>query len=92
ARRFGIRLEKVLAASVRIVDGKASEQLIRVPTDAGKAQAISDCITGNVDAAFGNSMHDADMLRLARCPYAINPNPDLEALAREHGWPIYKPV
>jgi phosphoserine phosphatase len=92
ARRFGIPPENVLAASVRILDGKASDQLIRVPTDAGKADAIRECITGNVDAAFGNSVHDAAMLDLAQRAYVINPNPDLESLAQERRWAIYKPV
>ena len=31
------------------------------------------------------------MLAIARHPYAINPNPDLEAMARERGWGLYFP-
>jgi len=45
----------------------------------------------NIDAAFGNSRWDADMLAMASHPFAINPNPDLEARARETGWTVYFP-
>jgi phosphoserine phosphatase len=31
------------------------------------------------------------MLELARHPFAVNPNPDLEGIAREKGWQIYWP-
>jgi phosphoserine phosphatase len=40
---------------------------------------------------FGNSVHDAAMMRLAKRAYAVNPNPDLEAIAAESGWEIYWP-
>jgi phosphoserine phosphatase len=32
------------------------------------------------------------MLEIARHPYAINPNPDLEQIATERGWTIYQPA
>jgi phosphoserine phosphatase len=31
------------------------------------------------------------MLAISRHPCAINPNPDLEKLARERGWAVYFP-
>jgi len=43
------------------------------------------------DAAFGNSRWDAAMLGIARHAFAINPNPDLEEVARDKGWTIYLP-
>jgi len=43
------------------------------------------------DAAFGNSRWDADMLAIARHPFAVNPSADLERLAGERGWPLYWP-
>jgi phosphoserine phosphatase len=31
------------------------------------------------------------MLKLAANAYAVNPNPDLEVIARQNGWKIYWP-
>ncbi len=32
------------------------------------------------------------MLALATHPFAVNPNPDLEALAQQRGWGLYFPT
>jgi len=90
-RRFGIPKERVIAASVVCEEGLATEKLIRVPTGPGKATAIREIIRRAPDAIFGNSVHDAAMLELARHPFAINPNPDLLELARDRNWTIYQP-
>jgi len=91
AERFGIPPERVLAASVYTEDGKATNRLIRVPTDELKAVAIHEGIGREVDGVFGNSVHDQAMLEMARHPFSINPNPDLEKVAIARGWPIYWP-
>ena len=91
ARRFGIPAQRVLAASVEIVDGKATNRLIQVPSDHLKAVAIREHIKHPVDAVFGNSVHDAAMLEIAKTPYAVNPNPDLEQMATDKGWTVYWP-
>jgi len=91
AERFGIPPERVLAASVYTEDGKATDRLIRVPTDELKAVAINEAIGREVDGVFGNSVHDQAMLEIARHPFSINPNPDLEKVAIARGWPIYWP-
>jgi phosphoserine phosphatase len=91
SRRFGIPESRILAACVHCESGVASDRLIRVPTDEGKAVAIREVIGRPLDAAFGNSIHDAAMLELGRHAFAINPNPDLEALARTKNWTIYHP-
>ena len=44
-----------------------------------------------IDAAFGNSRWDAEMLAIAKHAFAVNPNPDLEVAARQRGWTIYFP-
>jgi phosphoserine phosphatase len=31
------------------------------------------------------------MLTMAKYAFAVNPNPDLETVARRRGWPIYFP-
>lgn len=92
AERFGIPRSNVLAACVHIDDGCASGRILRVPTDELKAVAIREVIGRPVDAVFGNSMHDYAMLELAKWPFCVNPNPDLEEAARGKGWPVYKPV
>ncbi len=91
AAQFGFPSGQVLAACVAIEGGCATGQLLRVPTDEGKAGIVRERIGASVDAVFGNSIHDAAMLELARHPFAVNPNPDLEALARPRGWTIYRP-
>jgi phosphoserine phosphatase len=91
AERFGITRDHVLAASVRIDDGRASDHILRVPTDELKAVAIREVIARPVDAVFGNSIHDQAMLEIAKHPFCVNPNPDLQKLAEEKAWPVYWP-
>jgi len=91
-KRFGIPAENVLAASVQIVDGRATDRLVRVPTDDEKAMAIEDTLTSPVDACFGNSIHDAAMLQISRTPHAVNPTLELERIAAKKGWKIYWPT
>jgi phosphoserine phosphatase len=90
--RFGISRDHVLAACVHADDDCATDRLVRVPTDELKAVAIREVIGRPVDGVFGNSMHDLAMLEIARHPFCINPNPDLEQAAREKDWPIYWPM
>jgi phosphoserine phosphatase len=90
-RQFGIPLERVIAACVHKENGRATDRLIRVPSGEGKAIAIKEIIGRTPDAAFGNSKWDRAMLELARHPYVINPNPDLEKIAQERGWLVYQP-
>ncbi|MFB3812683.1 MAG: HAD family hydrolase [Terriglobales bacterium] len=91
-RHFGIPEEHVLAACVYSVGGTATGVLQRVPTGPDKARAIHDRINRIPDVAFGNSIHDAAMLLLSRHPYAVNPNPELLAIAHQHNWPVYYPI
>ena len=91
-KHFGIEEKKILAAAVKIENGSITDQLIRVPSGDGKPRAIREVIGKNPDAAFGNSRWDAAMLAIARHGFAVNPNPDLEQMARERGWTIYRPV
>jgi HAD superfamily phosphoserine phosphatase-like hydrolase len=90
-KHFAIPADKILAAAVEIDNGVITDRLIRVPSGIGKPQAILEVIGRPPDAAFGNSRWDAEMLRIARYPVAVNPNPDLEQLAREREWTVYWP-
>ena len=90
-KRFGIRPRRVLAACVHIENGQVTDRLIRVPSGPGKATAIQEVVNKPVDICFGNSIHDLDMLEVARHAFAVNPNPDLEEIAQEKSWQIYWP-
>jgi phosphoserine phosphatase len=92
AARFGIAANHVLAACVHLDDGYVTDRLIRVPTDELKAVAIREVIGKPIDAVFGNSVHDQAMLEIAKYPFCVNPNPDLEEIAQERGWPVYRPL
>ncbi len=88
---FGIPESNILAAAVQIDEGTITDRLVRVPSGPGKPQAIREVIKRLPDAVFGNSRWDVDMLELARDAYAINPNPDLEEIAKTRGWTVHFP-
>lgn len=90
-RHFGIPDNRILAAAVEIANGTITDHLIRVPSGAGKPRVIQAATDQALDAAFGNSKWDVEMLSAAAHAYAVNPNPDLESLARKRGWRIYFP-
>lgn len=90
-KRFGIPQERVLAVCVEIEEGCATDRLIHVPTDEGKAVAIRKYLASPVDACFGNSVHDTAMLELSRQAFAVGPTPELEGMAKEKGWRVYWP-
>ena len=91
APRFYIPAARVIAACVKNESDRCSDCLIRVPTDELKATAIHELLPRLPDAAFGNSIHDLAMLELVQHAFAINPNADLEEIARQRGWTIYHP-
>jgi phosphoserine phosphatase len=90
-RHFGIPDSRILAAKVEVDGGIATDRLVRVPSGAGKPEALREVVNKEIDAAFGNSRWDTEMLAMAKHGIAVNPNPDLEAVARERGWRIYFP-
>ena len=88
---FGIPEDRILAAAARIVDGKITDHLLRVPTGEGKPKAIYGAIRRAPDAAFGNSIWDVQMLGVARHAFAINPTAQLEQIAKQRRWTVYYP-
>jgi phosphoserine phosphatase len=91
-RRFGIPSENVLAACVHVEGGLATDRLHRVPTGPAKVTALKEVLGKQADACFGNSIHDLAMLEIARRPFVINPNADLEKIALAKNWPVYWPT
>lgn len=90
-KQFGIPHDRILATKVELDNGVVSDRLVRVPSGPGKPQALREVVQKNVDAAFGNSRWDIDMLAHAKHAFAVNPNVDLEAVARQRGWTVYFP-
>ncbi|MGO9338212.1 MAG: HAD family hydrolase [Terracidiphilus sp.] len=90
-RAFGIPEERVLAAKVRVIDGKITSEILAVPTDEGKAEALRQAGLSAPDAVFGNSIHDLAMLEMARCAFPVNPSPELKQAAAKHGWGYFQP-
>jgi phosphoserine phosphatase len=90
-RDFGIPVERILAAEVRVKDGIITSEIIDVPTDEAKAAALKRVGLPGPDAVFGNSIHDLAMLELARCAFPINPSPALLEAAAKKNWGHYRP-
>lgn len=90
-RHFGVPKERILSSEVVIKNGIITDRLVRVPSGEGKPRAIREVAGRPPDAAFGNSRFDVEMLKMAATPFAINPNPDLETVARQMGWTLYFP-
>jgi phosphoserine phosphatase len=107
-RRFNIPAHHVLAARVEITDGLITDRLIHVPTDEAKVEALRRVgITTGAnapDAVFGNSIHDAAMLSIARSQtsisgqtsttgaFPVNPSTGLLTRSAAEGWPAYYPA
>ncbi len=91
-KQFGIAENRILAGKADIENGVVTDRLLRLPSGPGKPLALREVLgEENLDAAFGNSRWDTEMLAMSRYAFAINPNPDLEITARERGWTIYFP-
>jgi HAD superfamily phosphoserine phosphatase-like hydrolase len=90
-QHFNIPSERILAACVYADDGIITDRLIRVPSGHGKPEAIREVAKVDPDVAFGNSRWDAEMLKISRHAFAVNPYPELEKLAKEQNWTVYWP-
>jgi phosphoserine phosphatase len=91
-KKFGIPESRILAAKAEVENGVVTDRLAQMPSGPGKPRALREVLSGQaLDAAFGNSRWDTEMLAMAVNAFAVNPNPDLEITARERGWVIYFP-
>jgi HAD superfamily phosphoserine phosphatase-like hydrolase len=89
--QFGIKADHILATKVELDKGIVTDRLVRVPSGPGKPKALQEVVGKEIDAAFGNSRWDVDMLATAKHAFAVNPNPDLKAAALQRGWTVYFP-
>jgi phosphoserine phosphatase len=90
--RFDIPPGRILAARVAVVEGFVTPTLIDVPTDEAKVASLARVGIPRPDAAFGNSIHDAAMLAIARRAFPIDPSPALLARCAQENWPVYFPA
>ncbi len=90
--RFGIPANRVLSARVAIDNGLITETLIDVPTDEGKVTALHRAGITAPDAVFGNSVHDAAMLSIARGAFPVNPSAELLRRSAVEAWAVYYPA
>lgn len=91
-RRFGIPAERVLAARVEVKNGIITDVLHDVPTDEGKVASLNRSGVHMPDAVFGNSVHDAAMLAIARRAFPVNPTVALLERSGQEGWAVYYPA
>ena len=89
--QFGIHPDRILAAKAEMTADLVMERLVRIPSGPGKPKALREVVNKSIDAAFGNSRWDTEMLMMAKHAFAVNPNADLQAIARQRGWTIYFP-
>ena len=91
-KRFGIPAKRVLAARVEVKNGIVTDSLLDVPTDEGKVASLDRSGIRKPDAVFGNSVHDAAMLAIARTAFPVNPTSALLERSAQEGWPVYYPA
>jgi len=93
-RRFEIPPDRILAARVAIDSeaGLVTHTLLDVPTDEAKVASLARVGIHAPDAVFGNSIHDAAMLDIARRAFPIDPTPALLAHSIRERWPVYYPA
>ena len=91
-RRFDIPASRVLAARVRVTDGRITSDLIDVPSGDGKAIALRKAGVESPDAVFGNSIHDVAMLAIAKRAFPVNPSPALLEISADRNWTVFYPA
>jgi phosphoserine phosphatase len=91
-REFGIPENRVLAAEAAVKNGVITSELVDVPTDEGKAEALKRAGLKRPDAVFGNSIHDLAMLEIAAHPFPVNPSPELLEAIAVRGWGYFQPL
>lgn len=91
-RQIGIPAERVLAVRVETENGIATDRLGEMTSGPGKARALQRVLKSPLGVSFGNSIFDLEMLELARNPFPVNPNEDLQKIAEQRGWRFYQPA
>jgi phosphoserine phosphatase len=90
-RSFGIPPSRVISARAKVAGGIITSDLLDVPSGEGKAESLIKAGVAAPDVVFGNSIHDAAMLEIARQAFAVNPTTGLLQIATQQGWPVFYP-
>jgi HAD superfamily hydrolase (TIGR01490 family) len=90
-KKVHIPSNRVIAVRVAIENGLATDRLAEITSGPGKARALKQVLSSSLDVSFGNSIFDLEMLELARNPFPVNPNADLQDIAEQRGWRYYQP-
>jgi phosphoserine phosphatase len=90
--RFNIPANRVLAARVEVVEGIVTDHVLDVPTDEGKVASLARAGITQPDCVFGNSVHDAAMLAIARRAFPVNPSAALAERSARENWAVYFPA
>ena len=91
-------VESLIAVDLeRDADGRVTGRIRGVPSfREGKTERVVQWLAGRGRgvqdfervSVYSDSTNDLPLLELATHPVATNPSPDLEAFARQRGWPI----
>jgi HAD superfamily hydrolase (TIGR01490 family) len=91
-KTVGISADRVLAVRADVVNGVVTDGVGEITSGAGKATALKRALKAPLEASFGNSIFDLEMLEMAQRPFPVNPTAELLRIARDRGWPTYQPV
>jgi HAD superfamily hydrolase (TIGR01490 family) len=86
----------LLATDIEEVDGVFTGKPRGTPTfREGKIRRVNDWLAGRGEKLgdfeswfYSDSLNDLPLLELVTHPVAVDPDPTLNAHAREHGWPV----
>jgi len=92
AERLGI--EHLIATDPELVDGRYTGAVAGIPAfQHGKVERLGHWLREHGESLAGShfysdSINDLPLLERVEHPVAVDPDPRLEALARERGWPV----
>jgi phosphoserine phosphatase len=87
-------VEHLIATEPELVNGRFTGGVAGTPSfQHGKVERLNDWLQSTGETLEGawfysDSHNDLPLLRQVEHPVAVDPDPDLEAVARENGWRI----
>ncbi|PPK51766.1 histidinol-phosphatase [Marinobacter persicus] len=92
AHKLGV--EHLIATEPELVNGRFTGEVAGTPSfQEGKVERLNDWLAGNGESLAGawfysDSRNDVPLLEKVENPVAVDPDPTLEEIARERGWPV----
>jgi len=87
-------IEHLIATNPEVVNGRFTGEVSGTPSfQGGKVTRLEQWLSENDETLNGawfysDSINDAPMLEQVANPVVVDPDPRLEAMARERGWPV----